>query len=1046
MDKRITLTVSGKLADMNRYSVLLALLAAVAILFFLTPGAYFEMMQRDYLPLHTLLEFSSVLVALMVFGVTWYSLSPTRSAKITLLGCAMLASGLLDLGHTLSYKGMPDFVTPSSPEKAIAFWLSARLTVATALCVASFMSTAPLSNPQTRHAHLLGYSLYTLLIYWMVLFFQSVLPRTFVEGQGLTEFKIACEWGIIGLLVIAASRFWQSTDNTDVRSLKGYFFTAAVVFIMSELFFTQYKTTSDAFNILGHLYKTIGYFLLYQAVFVSTIQAPYHEVEQQQTRYRQLFENMTSCGVVYQAVDNGSDFIFLEVNHAAERTEKISRDKFIGRRVTELFPGVTDFGFLEVLRRVWRTGQPEQFPANYYHDERIAGWRENYLYRLADGNIVAIYDDITERKLAEQALQESEKNFRVIFETAAIGIAEADPVTGKFLRVNTKFCQMTGYSAQELLSMTFAMITHPDVQEKDMADWRRMVNGEIPEYVTEKRYIHKDGHEIWVHLNVTALRDENGKALRTLGAVTDIDARKQAESDRRRYDQELKSIFNALPDFYFRLKPDGTILSYRANPTAMGELYVPPEQFIGRRMDDFLPPEQAALFAAKLEEQRSSGKVITFEYRLTESNGDRYYEARLTSLAYSDDIIVLVRDIAERKQLEQQLQQAQKMEALGQLTGGIAHDFNNILAAILGYSNLALERCVSDPSDKLARYLGEVISASERARDLIAKMLAYSRTSSAVTSVPLDISLEVEKTVAMLSAAIPAGIEVATHIEPYVPSVRIDPIDVQQVLVNLAINARDAIGEQGRIDITLERARINHKACAICHDIIDGDYVALEVKDSGSGIPANIQQRIFDPFFTTKDIGKGSGLGLSMVQGIVIKNNAHLLIQTSPGQGTSFRLLFPFADAEAISLAPPRSTPTAPLVKHWRVWAVEDQVSLAAYYQDLLQEQGYLVTVFTDPTEALQAFQLDSNSVDLVITDQTMPRLSGAELACAMLAIKPELPIILVTGYSERINADDAEQLGIRCYLNKPVDGKKLLGILAAELNKSDSTPGVNYA
>lgn len=1039
MDKRITLTVSGMLTDMNRYCVLPAVLAAVAVLFFLMPGTYFEMSHRDFLPLHTALEFSSILVAFMIFGVTWHSLSPTRSAGITLLGCAMLASGLLDFGHTLSYKGMPDFVTPASPEKGIAFWLAARLTVATALCAVSFMPTAPLRKTQTRYALLLGYSLYTLLIYWLVFFHESALPRTFIEGQGLTHFKVACEWGIIGLLAIAASRFWRRCcDAADSHNLKTYFFTAAVIFIMSEGFFTQYKTMSDAFNVLGHLYKIIADFLLYKAVFVTTIQAPYHEVEQQQTRYRQLFENMTSCGVVYQAVDNGSDFIFLEVNHAAERTEKMGRDTFIGKRLTELFPGAAASGLLNVLHRVWYTGRPEQFPVKYYQHGRIAGWRENYLYRLADDNVVAIYDDITERKLAEQALQESEKNFRAIFETAAIGMSEADPVTGKFLRVNLKFCQMTGYSAEQLLSKTIEAITHPDDRENNMEGWRRMARGEVPEYTAEKRYIHKDGHEVWAHLNVVALRDENGVIVRTLAAIADITARKQAEADRRRYDQELKSIFDALPDFYFHLSPDGTILSYHANPTAMGDLHAPPEQFLGKRMIDVLPPAQAELFAVKLREQRNSGKIITFEYQLTVSGAERYYEARLTNLADSGDIIVLVRDIVERKLLEQQLQQAQKMEALGQLTGGIAHDFNNILAAILGYSNLALERCVSDPADKLARYLGEVISASERARDLIAKMLAYSRTSSVVASVPLNITPEVEKAVAMLSVAIPAGIEVTTHIEADVPSVRIDPIEVQQVLINLAVNSRDAIGEQGRIGITLERARISHKVCAICHSIIEGDFVALEVKDSGAGIPAAIQQRIFDPFFTTKDIGKGSGLGLSMVQGVVIKNNAHLLIESGLQQGTSFQLLFPFADAEAIASAAPVSSRIAPMTERWRIWVVEDQESLAGYYLELLQEQGYRVSVFTDPAEALRAFRLDPDNVDLILTDQTMPHLSGAELAVAVFAIRPELPVILVTGYSETINADEAKRLGIRCYLNKPVDGNKLLAILAAELRRND--------
>lgn len=632
---------------------------------------------------------------------------------------------------------------------------------------------------------------------------------------------------------------------------------------------------------------------------MTTIQVPFNEINQQETRYQQLFENMSSCCVVYQAVDNGGDFVFLEVNQAAERTENIGSDKFIGRRVTELFPCVVESGLLDALCRVWRTGQSEHFLLNYSRNARIAGWRENRIYRLADGNIVALYDDVTERKSAELALQESEKNFRIIFETAAIGMVEVDAPMGKFLRVNTKFCQMTGYSEEELLSKTSFMITHPDDQERHVEAWRRMLRRNVSEYVIEKRYIHKNGHEIWAHLDVTAIRDQNGIILRALAVIADISYRKQAEAARQRYEQELTSIFNALPDFYFRLGEDGTILSYQISPALIDELYVPPEQFFGRRMVDVLPQQQAELFAAKLTEQRNTGKIITFEYQLKVPSGERWYEARLASLGDSGDIIVLVRDIVERRLLEQQLRQAQKMELLGQLTRGLAHDFNNILASILGYSNLAMERCVSDPSDKLARYLGEVISAGERARDLVAKMLAYSRTSSDTASASLDIASEVEKVVVMLSAAIPAGIKVATYIESDVPLVRINAIDVQQVLINLAINACDAIGEQGHIDISLKRARINNKACAICHIIIDGDYAVLEVKDSGSGIPADIEQRIFDPFFTTKEIGKGSGLGLSMVQGIIVKNKAHLLIETS-AQGTSFRVLFPFANAQTI--------------------------------------------------------------------------------------------------------------------------------------------------
>ena len=885
----------SRLATINRFTLLSAVLAGVAISACLMPGVYFVMPARDFFPLHTLLQFSSVLLAFMIFSVAWHNVSPTRSAGTTLLGCAMMASGLLDFAHTLSYSAMPDFAGAPAPfEQGMAFWPATQFTVAAALCGASFMSSASLSKPQSRYALLFGFGLYALLMYGLVTFHQAILPLIFVNGDRFTEFNIPFEFAVIGLFVVAASRFWRSRAD----KLRTYFFSAATAFIMSGILFVQHRTMADIFNISAHLYKIIGELLIYRAVYLSTIHVADDEIEQQQSRYRQLFDNMLSCCAVYRAVDDGDDFVFLEVNRAAERTEQMARDDFLGRRVTALFPNVADFGLLDVLRRVWRTGESEYFPAHYYQDGRIAGWRENYCYRLADGDVAAVYDDVTQRKLTDQLLQDSEKNFRILFEIAAIGMSEVDPMTGKFLRVNLKLCQITGYSAKELLSKTFAMITHPDDKERNIADWLRVVRGDVSEYATEKRYIHKDGHSVWVQLNVVALHDENGMVLRTLAAVADITARKQAEADRRRHNQELKSIFDALPDFYFRLRRDGTIFNYYANPVTKDDLYLPPEQFLGRRMADVLPPEQGGLFAAKFQELLNTGKTNAFEYPLSVPSGEHYYEARLANLGDSGDVIMLVRDIDDRKLLEQQLQQAQKMEALGQLTGGIAHDFNNILASVLGYSNLALERCVSDPSDKLARYLGEVISASERARDLVAKMLAYSRTSSAVANVPLDMVAEVKKTVTMLAAVIPAGIKITTDIESDVPFVRIDPIDLQQVLMNLAVNARDAIGEHGYIDITLERIRIKHKACAICHHIVDGDYVALEVKDSGTGIPAEIESRIFDPFFTTKEIGKGSGLGLSVVQGIVKKNKGHLLVETGSGQGASFRLLFPFSNAE----------------------------------------------------------------------------------------------------------------------------------------------------
>lgn len=244
-----------------------------------------------------------------------------------------------------------------------------------------------------------------------------------------------------------------------------------------------------------------------------------------------------------------------------------------------------------------------------------------------------------------------------------------------------------------------------------------------------------------------------------------------------------------------------------------------------------------------------------------------------------------------KSELERQLQQSQKVQALGQLTGGIAHDFNNILAAILGYTNLALERHVEDRQSKLGRYLGEIIGASERARDLVRRMLIFARTAPGGQTELIDAADAIDETCSMLSHSIPSSIELRKRLEEPAP-VRMDAGELNQVLVNLIINARDAIAGQGVIEIVLHRVEISKQLCALSQQRFSGRFVALEVRDTGSGILPQHMQRLFDPFFTTKDVGKGTGLGLSMVHGIMSRAGGHVIVKSTPGKGSCFQLLF----------------------------------------------------------------------------------------------------------------------------------------------------------
>jgi len=396
----------------------------------------------------------------------------------------------------------------------------------------------------------------------------------------------------------------------------------------------------------------------------------------------------------------------------------------------------------------------------------------------------------------------------------------------------------------------------------------------------------------------------------------------------------------------------------------------------------------------------------------------------------------IAHDITERIQMQNQLRQAQKMEAIGQLTGGIAHDFNNILGSILGYTSLAQQKLSADGDPKLTEYLAEVYRAGERARDLISQMLAFSR-GGATTPRAMTLSPLVRECVTMMRSTLPTTIALQTDIADDTPAVMMDAVQLNQLVMNLCINARDAIeDEKGCIEIALHTITGVRANCSSCHHPVQGDFVELVAQDNGRGIDTSVLDKIFDPFFTTKDIGKGTGMGLSMVHGIVHGHGGHILVDSTPGKGTSFRLLFPLL-GNASDTSAESDRMLEPVHGRGRVMVVDDDPALTGYLEDLLQKQGYQVTALTDSREALDLFENNPQAIDLVVTDQTMPRLAGDRLAQAILARRPDLPVILCTGYSDRIDAVRAGQLNICGYFTKPVDPVRLTRLMSNLLSTS---------
>jgi nitrogen-specific signal transduction histidine kinase len=400
----------------------------------------------------------------------------------------------------------------------------------------------------------------------------------------------------------------------------------------------------------------------------------------------------------------------------------------------------------------------------------------------------------------------------------------------------------------------------------------------------------------------------------------------------------------------------------------------------------------------------------------------------------------MIRDLTERRhverdraRLEAQLRQAQKMEAIGHLTGGIAHDFNNLLTTIVGYVTLAAERSAgTDP--KLATYLDQAGLACGRARDLIQQMLTFSRgrrgEPRALALAPL-----VRESVKLLRSSFPSTVELSTELDDEAPSTLLDPVQLDQVLMNLAINARDAIRSAGEIRISVRGTRAASAVCASCRANIEGDMVELAVADNGGGILRHVQERMFEPFFSTKDVGKGSGMGLATVHGIVHEHCGHIVVESVTGVGSTFRVLLPALpeDGAPRTRAPAARDAFPRALLAGRVAVVDDEMSVARFMADLLGQWGVTTTTFANGREMLDSLVAGSG-FDLVISDQTMPGMTGLELARELHASRPGLPVVLYTGYSDGITVSEVERAGVVALVRKPIDPPALLTVLGKHL------------
>jgi two-component system cell cycle sensor histidine kinase/response regulator CckA len=614
----------------------------------------------------------------------------------------------------------------------------------------------------------------------------------------------------------------------------------------------------------------------------------------------------------------------------------------------------------------------------------------------------------------ELRLAASERRFRALIDHAIDAIEIIDPETGRCLDVNERACEARGYTREEYLTLSIPEID-PHVAERSWPAVRDDVR-RLGSYVFESEHRRKDGSVFPVEVNATYVSLERDYVL---AVVRDITDRKRAEA-------KFRGLLESAPDAMVIADEGGVIaLVNGQTETLFG---YPRAELLGRPAEMLLPErlrgryrdEQAGYMASP--RQRHLGADLEL-YGLRRDGTEFPVEISLSPLQSEEGILVsaAIRDVTEVKRLEEQFRQAQKMEAVGRLAGGVAHDFNNILGIIIGHGERVSRQMARDAP--LRPKVEQIVTAAQRAAALTRQLLAFSRQQVLQPTV-LDLNVVVSDIEGMLRRLIGEDVILVTKPGPGLGSVEADPGQIQQVIMNLAVNARDAMPEGGQLTIQTSNVDVDEESAGTFPLAKPGSYVMLAVADTGIGMDADTQAHIFEPFFTTKELGKGTGLGLSTVYGIVQQSGGAITVDSDPDAGSSFRIYLPRVTPQAVPQADRRRVPTAGGSE--TVLLVEDEAGLRDLIQETLEGGGYHVLAARDGTDALQVAATHEGPIHLMVTDVIMPGVTGPEAADEIKATRPGMEVLYISGY-----ADDAVRrhsgLGKVALLEKPFASDSLL-------------------
>jgi PAS domain S-box-containing protein len=762
-----------------------------------------------------------------------------------------------------------------------------------------------------------------------------------------------------------------------------------------------------------------------------------------EANYRAIFEAAEDAIFVHD-YETGA---ILDVNPKACANLGYTREELLKRPVGDISGNEPPYTHEEALRLIGevRAGRgPLRFEWPRRNKDGARHWDEVTLKKVevaGKPHVLAITRQITEHRKALEALRASEEQYRAIFNASADSLVLRD-ADFRVVDVNPAYEAMSGRRREEALGRNDLTMSPPELTAHVRQLHARALAGERVMFEALAR--RKDGSRFNIETRGVPILHKGQPHVLYIGR--DITARKTEEELLRASEQQYRAIFDASEDALILWNSE--LQRVDVNP-AYERIYgftreevlrgvyadnVPPE-YIERRRETVRRTLAGERCHFELESVRKDGTPIHVEVRTIPIQ----HRGKPHVLAIARDVTARRAAEAERAQLEAQLRQAQKMEAIGHLTGGIAHDFNNILQSVLGNLTLAMERIEGLGDPKLARALERAQISAQRARELIQQMLTFSRGRRGEPRL-LSLPEVVGEAAKMLRPTLPSSIEMRTELAAEVPAVRADPVQVEQVLLNLCINARDAMGGAGSIALAVREARHAGALCSACRQRFSGTYVELSVGDTGPGIPPEVLDRMFEPFFSTKDVGKGSGMGLSMVHGIVHDHGGHVLVDTAPGCGARFRVAFP-----AVQGASADASPGAVMLKGkgrlaGSVLVVDDEDLVLELMGDLLSGWGLDVTLKSNAAEARRAFAAEPERYDLVLTDHTMPRVTGLELARQIDRIRPGTPVILYTGYGDDIPERELAAAGVCTLARKPVAPAELFALLKTSLKQSHNT------